>query len=590
MDRYIRPANLARLHRRILLAVALGLIVILGLVLMASYQISMDRAVERADARLELQVDGLRTQLSKYRLLTPLLARRPDVLAILSSGGEDEDLEASIENLARIGAMSGVQEVELTFSDGRFLRVVGNHIVSEPSLIRYRMARSDIVEARQGRLGRWLNMGPDGRSYTFSSAVRINRQISGVVSVYVDLSETEQLWALSALPVFAVHERQIVLANLAGWHGRIFAERDWRSKAGKRDSDDFWLESSWFGPVVAHRLRPFGAEEQSRQGYIAVSKSDQLLGWTFYALEPLGGIWLGAMLALLVVSLLAGLLFVGLWVVLSRQSQGLAQRRRDLASSLRLERRVRDRTKELKQTQAGLIHSAKLAAIGQMSAVLSHEYNQPLAAIRSYADNAGLLFEMGKAEQGKDNLARIGRLVDRLANLSRSLKTFARRPGVDVKPISVSVIVDEAVMLMLPQARKQGAEIMVVSHDKGLEVMAGHTRLEQVLINLMSNALDALMEHENGQALVRIESFRRDRLGVIRVWDSGSGVNGDVRADIFEPFVTSKDKGIGLGLGLPIAFNLVKGFGGSLELIGSDDPVFATCFEVCLPLAQGAKE
>lgn len=270
-----------------------------------------------------------------------------------------------------------------------------------------------------------------------------------------------------------------------------------------------------------------------------------------------------------------------------------------MASALWLERRVRDRTRELRQTQEGLIHSAKLAAIGQMSAVLSHEYNQPLAAIRSYADNAQLLFQKGRVEQGQDNLARIGRLVDRLANLSKTLKTFARRPGVDTKPVSVEMVADEAILLMLPRARKNGVALELLCEQAGLHVMAGHTRLEQVLINLIANALDALVDRPGGgvtanetflpSGKIQIRIYQKAGSGCIEVADNGPGIALELEKSIFEPFVTSKDRGVGLGLGLPIAYNLIKGFGGRLQLAVPQNPDMATAFDIALPLASNSE-
>uniref|UniRef100_UPI003563D0DB sensor histidine kinase n=1 Tax=Cohaesibacter celericrescens TaxID=2067669 RepID=UPI003563D0DB len=541
-----------------------------------------------------LQVNGLVNSLEKYRLLTPLIARRPDVLAVYSNNRDDEDVTMALEALSQIGGMSGAAEIELTFVDGGHLSVRAgagsrNLVSSSAPLM-----REDVQQAFTGRLGRSLLINRVGRFYIFSSAVRINGAVVGVVSVHVDLGQTEQEWALSEKPIIAQANGHVFLSNQEVWLDAAL-HPDAPEFSVVNSGTDLIMRDSYFGPLIIEWKE--GSGQLAIAGdYVAAQRTDPMLGWTFFAMEPLRGPVFVAATACLTSTLFAGLVLGSLWVAFNRQHQQLVQRRKDMASSLALERRVRARTRELRKTQEGLIHSAKLAAIGQMSAVLSHEFNQPLAAIRSYTDNAQLLFASGREEQGQDNLSRVARLVDRLAGLSKSLKSFARKPGVGLKAISVERVVDEAVMLMLPQARKCGAELSVVRARSDLFVMAGHTRLEQVLINLVANSLDAISEGKAAdgkkdrleasvQPIVQILISRRGSMGVIEVSDNGSGIGPERRGEIFEPFVTSKGHGVGLGLGLPIAYNLVKGFGGTLSCIEPTFASMATAFEIKLPLA-----
>ena len=579
-----RPAVLVRKHRRMLtwLAVVLTLAVIAATVL--SYRAALLNSQDHARGRLTLQLEGLVNALDKYRLLTPLLARRPDVLTIFSSRHDDDDMETALQEMTRIGGMSDAVDIRLTYLDGSQLSTFSGRQEEGASSDEDILKRPDIKQALEGRLGRWLSTGPQGRIYVFSFAARIDGKIAGVVSVHVDLSGTEQIWALSPQPILATKRGRVLLSNQTEW---LNAEM-----GGRTDSRHAWAlrkRTSLFGPLLI--------DVQTRNGvagaagdYVAASRVDHVLGWTFYALEPLRRPVMTAATALVIFSLISGLVLGALWVEFNRQQMQLRQRRKDLATSQWLERRVRDRTRELRQTQEGLIHSAKLAAIGQMSMVLSHEYNQPLSAIRSYADNAQLLFSAGRYAQGQDNLNRIGKLVDRLANLSKTLKTFARKPGVDLKSIPVDLVVDEAVMLMQPQARKVGAELLVMREVSQLQVTAGHTRLEQVLINLIANALDAIAEQSehksDSRVVIRIASERG--MGIIEISDNGPGIDPSLRSEIFEPFVTGKGHGVGLGLGLPIASNLVSGFGGSLSLVDPVDDGMTTAFRISLPLAKDA--
>ena len=589
--RTLRPVFLARRHRIVLTIAACLMLLLLVLVAILSYRTALLASEDLAKSRLTAQVKGLSSSLEKYRLLTSLVARRPGVLSVLSSAQDDEDIDAALEDMGRIGGMSGAAEIELTFLDGETLAMLSGQWRRSEVQKRRQLMRPDIQQALEGRLGRLFMIIDGYRFYVFSRAARIDGRPVGVVSVHVDLSLTEQVWALSQQPIVATENGTVVLANRTGWYGsHVIGAAD--KKKEKTGPVRLLRRNKWFGAELM-TIEPVLLVSQE-DDYVVASNTDPLLGWTFYAFEPLRQPVFMAVLAVVIVALLAGLLLGGLWVVFNRQRQQLAQRRKDMASSFWLERRVKNRTRELRQTQEGLIHSAKLAAIGQMSAVLSHEYNQPLAAIRTYADNAQLLFDKGRAEQGNDNLARIGKLVDRLANLSKTLKTFARRPGVDTKAVSVETAVDESVLLMQPKARKSHVDLVVIKDETDFFVLAGHTRLEQVLINLIANALDAIAEakadrkeaHLAGCSRIQIRLSRRDGMGIITVSDDGPGISDIIREEIFEPFVTSKERGVGLGLGLPIALNLVNGFGGSLVLIEPENSTLKTCFEVSLPLAR----
>ena len=593
-----RPAQLVRQHRKLLSLFALLLAFAVVVATVLSYRAALLYSQRQASTRLTLQMDGLVNALDKYRLLTPLLARRPDLLAIFSSGYDDDDIESAMQGMARIGGMSDAVDIRLTYLDGRQLSTFsGRHEGDGPSQ-KTILQRPDIIQALEGRLGRWLSNGPDGRIYVFSFAARIAGQLAGIVSVHVDLSGTEQIWALSPQPILATKKDQVLLSNKTDWLNAKLDDPDTNNHAWSLTK-----QNSLFGPLLLDVSSSDGGSNFAGN-YVAARQKDYVLGWTFYALEPLRRPVMTAAIALVIGSLIAGLILGALSVEFNRQQMQLRQRRKDLATSQWLERRVRDRTRELRQTQEGLVHSAKLAAIGQMSMVLSHEYNQPLAAIRSYADNAQLLFSAGRTAQGQDNLNRIGKLVDRLANLSKTLKSFARKPGVDLKPVSVNAVVDEAVMLMQPQARKIGAVLDVQKEATDLWVIAGHTRLEQVVINLIANALDAVSENQSPAttpattpsetpvkardrtAMVLIAIAKDDGFGRLEISDNGPGIDPAMRAEIFEPFVTSKSRGAGLGLGLPIACNLVKGFGGELSLVNPKRADMKTAFLITLPIAK----
>jgi len=217
-----------------------------------------------------------------------------------------------------------------------------------------------------------------------------------------------------------------------------------------------------------------------------------------------------------------------------------------------------------RQTRDDLIQAAKLAALGQMAAGLSHELNQPLAAIRSHAHNGALLLERGRPEEAQKAIGRIQALTTRAADLIAHLRRFARKPGVVLNPVSVGDVVETALSLFGPRF---DAERVTLERDLPagrLHVHAEEIRLEQVLVNLIANALDAVTGMDG--AAIAVGARRNGHKVEIWVADSGPGIDRAHLERIFDPFFTTKPVGSGLGLGLSLSYNIIKDLGGTLAV------------------------
>lgn len=218
----------------------------------------------------------------------------------------------------------------------------------------------------------------------------------------------------------------------------------------------------------------------------------------------------------------------------------------------------------LRQTQSDLIQAGKLAALGQMSAALSHEFNQPLAALRNYAENGMTLIDRKRSSDARDNLGRIVSLTDRMSTISRHLRNFAREPNQALGPVSVADSIRDTLEIASPRLKSAGAEVSSIVDPPDLAAVAGAVRLQQVLLNLFSNAADALEQAHDRR--IEITARQHDGKVVIDVRDFGPGVPEAVRERIFDPFYSTKGVGKGLGLGLSISYNIVKDFGGQLTV------------------------
>lgn len=256
----------------------------------------------------------------------------------------------------------------------------------------------------------------------------------------------------------------------------------------------------------------------------------------------------------------------------------VSERTADLTrSNYKLAQEIKERERaetELKETQEELVQAAKLAALGQVAAGVGHELNQPLAAIRSYSHNGRRLLSAGRVEEATSNFNKISDLTARMAKISNHLKRFARRPDLVLGPVQLRSVVDRALSLFVFPIREREIEVEV-NIPENLFVNAEEIRLEQVFVNLISNALDAMRDNETALLRIFVTELDDRRVDVF-VADIGPGISEERRQLVFDPFYTSKEVGAGLGLGLSISYNIVKDFQGELFLhsSGAEGTVF----------------
>jgi two-component system C4-dicarboxylate transport sensor histidine kinase DctB len=269
--------------------------------------------------------------------------------------------------------------------------------------------------------------------------------------------------------------------------------------------------------------------------------------------------------------------------------------RREADAALRrahedLERRIAERTSHLVATKASLedrvaalnrteailretrddaVQAGKLAVLGQMSVGISHEINQPLTALNTFTDNAAALLERGRLPEVRENLGLIRQMADRMEHIVREIKTFGRRSSAELRSTPVEAALHQVLMLVEPRRRQLGVELEVLPVPPGLTVLVDPLRLEQVLLNLLRNALDATADRAVRR--ITLASVETGEGVEIRIRDSGSGLPPEVLARIFDPFFTTKPVGQGLGLGLAISRMIMEELGGRLDAGNVED-------------------
>lgn len=542
-----------------------------------------------ANETLALQAETLSGLLEKYRLLPPLLSRRDDIRAVFINHSSPATRRLAAEKALEIAGFSGAMDVAFADPQGRIFASAKGLFNADAH------QRSTLMEAaRQRRLGREAVSSASGEpSYVFASSVNDGDLLLGVIAVYVRFDQIEATWSLAGSPIAATDATgRVFLANT-----RLFYSQDWHGRFLNSGSSD---EIPVLFDLRAKRPGVFRVKETGEL-YLEARRDLPLLNWTLHAFIGYRPVENAEKVAALIAGLTSVLAGFTAWVLVKRRENYVTRARMDQATALRLERLVRDRTRELtreveerkrtesqlRATQAELIQAAKLAALGQMSAALSHEFNQPLAAISAQADNAAKLLARGQADKASDALSRIAGIVGRMSELSRTLLTFARKPGTATAPVLLRPIIDEAMVLAGPKAKNAGVKVDYSGVPGDLKVFGGRIRLTQVFVNLVSNAIDAInaaRQHPGTEAgRVKIAAAMTGEDIVIRVEDDGPGIEPEDRLRIFDPFYTTKDVGEGLGIGLSVVFNIVKELGGRIAV--SEGSLPGACFEIHLPPA-----
>jgi len=306
----------------------------------------------------------------------------------------------------------------------------------------------------------------------------------------------------------------------------------------------------------------FNVAGQVGKNYFSLSKTLNNADWQVRVLTPTTSLLINITMLILFLSLFYLLLYLVHVLISQKQSRHKEQALLQTQAKKQLEFQVMQRTSALhaeiderrkaesalRETQKELIQSAKLAVLGQLSASISHELNNPLAAIRSYAENAVTFLELDKKDKVSNNLTRITYLTDRMAKISFQLKAFARKSDGELSLISLQPVLLASYELVKPQLKASQVLLEMNLPDKPVQVKAEPIQLEQIVVNLLSNAIQAMEECHDKQ--IKIILTIQDSQAQVEVMDIGTGIKQSDLTLLFEPFFTTKETGLGLGLSI----------------------------------------
>lgn len=247
-----------------------------------------------------------------------------------------------------------------------------------------------------------------------------------------------------------------------------------------------------------------------------------------------------------------------------------------------LERRVEERSTELKQVQDDLVQTAKLAALGQMSAAISHELSQPLTSISNYVENAKAFLGKKEIDKVAQNIDYISILSDKMTAIIHHIKIFASKRPTEIAQISVNKVIEETVWFMQSKFQRREVQLEISLPNEDVFILANSVRIEQVLMNLISNALESMQK--STVKILNIDLSYNDDLAKIIIRDTGEGIDEKAIESIFKPFYTTKEDEQGMGIGLSISRSIIEEYDGILEAFNR--PAGGARFEIKLPISR----
>ena len=559
---------------RVKLVIGLLVLLAIGVVLVTNRWLS-ERFTEttrnRAELRLALYSGNMVSELQRTSVVPLLLAGDPALVEALKSG----NYSSTSQKLIRVQAEIGVASILLSDGYARTVAATNRNLLGTnhrgTAYFVEAQRNKDTVFTAQAREG-------GGFDFTYSRAVLVDGKPAGVIVVAVDLMKYERAWAgLQDAVLVTNSEGTVILATEPRWRGlaldEALAVRDppsALSRALQATAD--WTQSAPDAyvrgeavmktearvPVGGWRMITFTAYDSGRER-----------GNGILALEIMG------------FAILMALTFY----VLSRKawSQSVSFQRESAelrALNARLQREIAEREKvqkDLAVAELTLAQSSKLAALGEMSAAVSHELNQPLAAMKTYLAGARLLLQRKRPEEALSSFQRIDDLIERMGAITRQLKSYARKGGEAFEPVDLRSALSGALSMMEPQLKLRVVKITRTLPRTPVMVMADRIRLEQVIINLLRNALDATRDRTDPQIDLILSS---GDVAMLTGRDNGTGIK-DLD-NLFEPFYTTKKPGEGVGLGLAISSGIVTDLGGRLTARNAEGG--GAVFEMQLPL------
>ncbi|WP_299955452.1 ATP-binding protein [uncultured Roseobacter sp.] len=552
-----------------------GLLLLAVAVVSVTNKLLTDRFTEstrnRAELRLALYSGNLLSELRQNAIVPQLLARDAELIGALNSA----DYTASTRRLISFVEEIGAASLMLLDIDGRTVAAtdrnrLGSSHRPEAYFVDAIRASATIFTVAERETG--------GYGFFYSRRVQSGSDVLGVIVVEVDLQKFGRAWAgISDAVIVTDSTGTIILTTEPRWQGRTEEEALVRQTPANAIQRAIQATADWTQlPPDAYLQGEAVMRLETRIPF----RGWRMASFTTYASvrERVNGV-----LALEIMGF-AILLALSFYALSRRTALRMALFQRESAElrtlNVALQREIAER-KRVQETLAvaeqTLEQSSKLAALGEMSAAVSHELNQPLAAMKTYLAGARLLLRRNRQEEALSSFGRIDDLIERMGGITRQLKSYARKGQEAFSPVDMGDALASALSMMEPQLRQRHVQISRIVPDTPVRVMGDRLRIEQVMVNLLRNAIDATKSEQNPKVDILLSA---GETATLTVRDNGPGI--EDLDQLFEPFYTTKQAGDGVGLGLAISSGIVNDLGG--RLTARNGQAGGAVFEMQLPI------
>ena len=527
---------------------------------------------QEGEIRLTQNERNIVSELQKNSVIPQFLVRDQSIWNALLSNNFSSLPQMFFEFIDEIS----IESITLMDRTGQIVAVAGkeNLNVNSSNKIIFNTAIStndtvmNIIEKNENEFG-----------FFYSRKIENDQRVLGVLSIEVDLKKFENSWKSAGDRIFISNgEGKIVLATEPTWKG-LSDDLAWKNQNSKNIiKRGYSVAKGWVDSNESDQYF-------NDSSFVRFNKNIPILNWKISSFENYSGVRerVNTILALEILIFLL-LLVLSLYSLNRKKILRLnlfeeeTIKLRELNKKLETEMEQRKRVeKNLLAVEQTLEQHSKLAALGEMSAAISHELNQPLAAMKTYLAGASLLLKRNRPQETVAALMRIDGLIHRMGEITKQLKSFARKNTESFVPLNFNDAILEAMSIMEPQLKQSGIKIDTNIPSEPVLIVGDQQRLEQVIINLIRNAIDALDDTELPSITISLYKNNSVRFSIR---DNGKGIN-DLEK-LFEPFQTSKDPGKGLGLGLAISSNIISELGGSLS--GENLTPTGAEFTIKLPL------
>lgn len=606
------PHSQAKRRAQWLALAGLWLLVSLAMLLVAdefARRQAIRTAAAEASTDAELKIALLNVALERPRAIPLVLSGDPDLAAALDGGGAPalDRLNRKLE-----GLIEGTQSSVIYVTGPTGLTIASSNWRQDDSFVGSNYAfREYFQAAMKTGMSEHYALGNVSRRPGLYISRRIDTSDGrplGVVIAKVEFNRLESDWNIGGKPVYVVDRNGVVLmTSVPEWRFKTVAPINEARRKIIAESLQFGNETLATLPFRTARSSGGGVPlihvdgpGRERGDYLQLEVPVPTTSWTLHYLQPVApalnaAIREGRVVALATLMPLMALSALWLW----RRHKALREKEEEQRARAELEMKVQERTRDLTKTrdhlqaeitlhekttgelrnvQHELVQANRLSILGQVAAGVAHEINQPVATIRAFADNARTLLKRDRLAEANENLEDIAALTERIGTITTDLKILARKGRTAAEPVSVRLVIEGAVVLLRSRFSGQMDALDIALPSQDLKVLGSRIRLEQILINLLQNALEATETIETARVEVRVRED--DDMVVISVSDNGTGIPEAIRAQLFSPFNTSKKSG--LGLGLVISNDIASDYGGRIEVTSGEA---GTAFSVYLKRA-----